>query len=54
MLSKFSRMISVEELRFLAPRVALYTMIGYATVRTVSFVSRQVSRWTGFENDSRS
>ncbi len=50
MLSKLA-MISFEELKFMAPRIALYTALAYGTIRVAGMVADQVSRLTGLENN---
>lgn len=52
MLSKLA-MISFEELKFMAPRVALYTAVAYMTIRGVRVAADQVSRLMGLD-DNRS
>jgi len=49
MLSKLA-MISFEELKFVTPRIALYTGIVYLTIRGVRMGVDQVSRLMGLEN----
>jgi hypothetical protein len=52
MLTRFA-MISFEELKFVAPRVALYTAVAYATIRAVGFVTSQATRLAGLDNNNR-
>jgi hypothetical protein len=53
MLSKIT-MISFEELKFVTPRLALYTALVYATIRVAGVVTDQASRLMGLDPHSRS
>jgi hypothetical protein len=50
MLSKLA-MISFEEMKFMAPRIAMYTAIAYVTIRGVRVAADQVSRLMGLDNN---
>ncbi len=50
MLSRLTT-ITFQELRFVLPRLALYTSLVYATIRTSRAVANQASRLLGLENN---
>lgn len=50
MLSRLA-MISFEEMKFMAPRIAMYTAIAYVTIRGVRVAADQVSRLMGLDNN---
>lgn len=48
-LSNFAS-ISLEELRVLAPRIALYSVIGFGAVQAATFVTAKVSTLLGLNS----
>lgn len=46
--------ISMQELRVIAPRVALYVGIAYLSIRGVRMGINQASRWLGMNDSTKS
>lgn len=45
--------VSLQELKVIGGRVALYTAVAYATIRAAGFAINQASRWVGIEQDRK-